>query len=152
MMTQPTKAAAKPGCSEPIYEPGGFADYHYCTRKGILFEEGKHWCRQHAPSTRKAKRVAWEARWARERAEQIDQKIRREAKEAAYAACQAAGLSTEALQDGVIEDLIAALRALAERMQLHLGPASECAGDADRYAWQAATIVLRNARGEGVQP
>lgn len=45
-------------CSQKIY--GGFWSYNtggapLCSRKGVLKEGGKIWCRQHAPSTRRKK-------------------------------------------------------------------------------------------------
>lgn len=40
-----------------------------CTRAGTVHENGKYWCKQHAPSAEKARRdkaqAEWEAQWAK---------------------------------------------------------------------------------------
>ena len=43
-----------------------FADYHLhqCTRKGVVGEEGKVWCKQHLPSAVKARREESNRQWA----------------------------------------------------------------------------------------
>jgi len=47
---------------------GMFGTYHLsqCTRKASVTEEGKGWCKQHAPSSVKARDEARSARWKSE--------------------------------------------------------------------------------------
>lgn len=54
-------------CAGTVTEPGGWHDYS-CTRSGTIEENGKWWCRQHAPSLIAEKRAAKEAAWAAETA------------------------------------------------------------------------------------
>ncbi len=52
----------------------GKGGVHTCKHKGTYFEEGKHWCRLHAPSKvagKKARKAAQEAEKAEERAAKL---------------------------------------------------------------------------------
>ena len=76
----------KHGCSERVWE-----DFHNyaCSRSGKLNEDGKWWCKQHAPSTRAAKRAQSEAKWdAKRRADDaISKRCQRIAKELGVEVC-----------------------------------------------------------------
>lgn len=76
----------KHGCSDNVWN--GFHGYA-CSRTGKLNEDGKWWCKQHAPSTKAAKRAQSEAKW----------KARNSADEAISKRCQliAKKLGTEVL-------------------------------------------------------
>ena len=77
-------------CAKEVTGEGGW-HHHQCPRKIALTEEGKGWCRQHAPSsvaaTRKAGQARWEAKWA----------AQREARERPQRRLAAAGKLAEAL-------------------------------------------------------
>lgn len=49
-------------CSARVWSQGAFFSSP-CARSGSLFEEGKHWCKTHAPSSVKARRDASRAKW-----------------------------------------------------------------------------------------
>jgi hypothetical protein len=46
-----------------VREPGPWPRWHPCTRKSVVSEDGKKWCKQHAPSSVKARQKASEARF-----------------------------------------------------------------------------------------
>lgn len=48
-------------CSGRVY--GGRIGVYCCTRTGVVFEDGKYWCRQHAPSAVKERREKSEERY-----------------------------------------------------------------------------------------
>ena len=50
-------------CEERVRDSGRWPSYHSCERRWKLEEEGKRWCKQHAPSTLKAKGEANNARY-----------------------------------------------------------------------------------------
>lgn len=68
-------------------------EFYPCSRKGKLYEEGKWWCTQHAPSTIQAKRERREARWT---AEADTRRLERQRQAAMRAVCD--GIPTEALE------------------------------------------------------
>jgi hypothetical protein len=41
---------------------------YMCRRKATVSEDGKRWCKQHAPSNIKAKDIAWQKKYEREKA------------------------------------------------------------------------------------
>jgi len=43
-------------CSADIRTPGMWSSYHKCENYGTFIEDGKFWCKIHAPSQTKAKR------------------------------------------------------------------------------------------------
>lgn len=51
-----------------------------CRSKGSLFEDGKWWCKIHAPSIKVEKRRARDAKWEAEWAERARLKTEREAR------------------------------------------------------------------------
>lgn len=59
-------------CAGKVYGPGVFIPYE-CRHAGTVEEQGKWWCKQHAPSLvkarRKAREEAWQDKYAAERAE-----------------------------------------------------------------------------------
>jgi hypothetical protein len=51
-------------CAEQLVrEPGVWPRWHPCTRKGVVSEDGNKWCKQHAPSSVKARREASSAKF-----------------------------------------------------------------------------------------
>lgn len=54
----------KHGCSEHVWS--GFHGYP-CSRSGKLNEDGKWWCKQHAPSAKAARSAKTSAKWEAER-------------------------------------------------------------------------------------
>lgn len=56
-------------CSATVPGPGGW-QRHQCGRKGKVEEEGKLWCRQHAPSEVKRRGDERRAKWERWKAEE----------------------------------------------------------------------------------
>ena len=56
------KAATR--CAEQLVRyPGVWPRWHPCTRKGVVEEDGNKWCKQHAPSSVKARRKASSAKF-----------------------------------------------------------------------------------------
>ena len=53
----------KPRCADRIFSGGRS---HQCSRAGVVEENGKLWCKQHAPSSEKARRDARDKKWAAE--------------------------------------------------------------------------------------
>lgn len=53
-------------CAELVYSRAGWHGTPQCERTGKLFEDGKWWCRTHAPSSVAARRAEREAKWRRE--------------------------------------------------------------------------------------
>lgn len=45
-----TTEAVKHSCEGMVYEAFGFGSWYPCKYRGMLHEEGKWWCRVHAPS------------------------------------------------------------------------------------------------------
>lgn len=37
-------------CASAVHDGGGSVEFHQCTRRGIIEEDGHLWCRVHAPS------------------------------------------------------------------------------------------------------
>lgn len=56
-------------CSKRVFT-GKRVDFggYMCTRKATITEDGKRWCKQHAPSNVKAKGIAQQKKYERERA------------------------------------------------------------------------------------
>lgn len=52
-------------CRAMVYDPRGFHRWQ-CSRKGHIEEEGKLWCKTHAPSTIAAKEKKADERYQRE--------------------------------------------------------------------------------------
>lgn len=63
---KPPRDPAK--CAKAVHNGGRESGFHQCTRKGRVEEEGYRWCKQHAPSTERARLKKIDARAARERA------------------------------------------------------------------------------------
>lgn len=61
-MTAPKPDA--PRCAARIW--GTWYDRHPCSRRGVVEEGGKVWCKQHVPSVVAARRDEREARWRRD--------------------------------------------------------------------------------------
>lgn len=57
-----TKTTTQP-CSAKVYEPQSWMHSHQCTRRGMIEEDGKRWCKQHSPSSTKARHEASAARF-----------------------------------------------------------------------------------------
>jgi hypothetical protein len=72
-------AVTKPkhGCAERIYSSRG--GWHDCSRTGVVQENGRWWCRQHAPSAKQAKRDAQDTKWGAELRARIEAEERAEA-------------------------------------------------------------------------
>lgn len=85
-------------CSEPrVSDNERWSSYHRCERKGKLEEEGKLWCKQHAPSTIVKRRVAnqahYEEKWGiskRQLAEKAERNHRANCYPDLLAACEMA--------------------------------------------------------------
>lgn len=60
----------KDKCGAQVNTPGVWSQTYRCQRNGSLFEEGKYWCKTHAPSSVKARRNATNARYDLESAKQ----------------------------------------------------------------------------------
>ncbi len=105
-------------CAERVWD--GWHQ-HRCTRKGTVQEDGKGWCKQHAPALAKAKREERDRKW--------QEKWDRQDKERAEA--KAADAEVQRRAD-CYDDLLAAL----ERI---LGPSRE-----------ALEVIKALDRGEGV--
>ncbi len=92
-------------CAKRIWSHGGF-NGRACQRPGVIEEDGKHWCHQHAPSAvseRRAKSM-----------EKVNAAIRKESNEIARRiACLAACAGVDDPQPGEL----AALRAEVARMK-----------------------------------
>lgn len=63
-------------CCEIVMDSTGWHSYQ-CSRKGTLKENGKLWCTQHAPSSVKKRRDAWQQKCDQE-SEQRDRTYRRD--------------------------------------------------------------------------
>ena len=50
-------------CSERIWDHGRWPSQSGCQNRGSVTEDGKSWCKTHAPSRVKARRDALHARW-----------------------------------------------------------------------------------------
>lgn len=55
-------------CAEHVHDWGRGAGFHPCVRNGVVQEDGRWWCRQHAPSAVQARKEAREAKYRQERA------------------------------------------------------------------------------------
>jgi len=111
-MSEATRPAQQ--CCAEIYD-GGWRPRR-CTRPGAVEENGKHYCRQHAPSAGRARREKTEARWRAESAYRDAERAVAARKDAVVAAAQRAARQ-EASWDAVAEavaELDAAERALWE--------------------------------------
>ena len=69
---------------------------HSCFRNAIVIEDGKPWCRQHAPSLVKARREAQDAKWAEENKASNERWQRIHAKETAVGHLSTADLESPA--------------------------------------------------------
>ncbi len=63
-------------CSQQVRVKGlGWPTYQTCARSGVVLEDGKWWCKQHAPSAVKARRdkarTKDDAEWAKRRKENL---------------------------------------------------------------------------------
>lgn len=54
-------------CVASVHNDYGFG-FHRCVRRASVMEDGKWWCRQHAPSFEQARREASERRYQAKRA------------------------------------------------------------------------------------
>ena len=50
-------------CSATVYDPTGWGHNSSCSRNGKIEEDSKWWCKQHAPSSVKARIEASRVRW-----------------------------------------------------------------------------------------
>ena len=101
-MTQPMQGR----CSESVADPDGWG-FHPCSKPVRVERGGKPYCTSHDPEKVKARRDAAPARWD---AEWAATKEKRRRLKAEVAAC--ADLSTEALESGVVKDMLEALEAV----------------------------------------
>lgn len=53
-------------CAEQVSNGMRFSGYSPCSRRGVVNEDGKWWCRQHAPSAAEARHKASMARFVAE--------------------------------------------------------------------------------------
>lgn len=74
MITE-TQGTVKVRCSELVTR---YFESHQCDRFSVATEDGKPWCRQHLPSTIKAKQEAREKSWKAEWAKQTENKRRQD--------------------------------------------------------------------------
>ena len=79
----------------------GFHEYA-CTRRGVNYEQGKWWCKQHSPSVVKARQDAMQTKYREDSAIRSAEYKRREAE---AAACQ--GVDIEDLTQGILARLLA---------------------------------------------
>lgn len=97
-------------CIANVFPADGRGIHYQCHRSRGHGPDGE-WCKQHDPAKVAARRTKREAKW-KEDSKRRSAKWRREA--ATARACQ--GLTTEALEAGVVVELIAALKAVTEGM------------------------------------
>lgn len=97
---------AKQMCCEMIHNDYGVS-FHACTRTATVQRDGKWYCKQHDPESRKVKEAARQAKWDAEsrKQDEIERRLAAESK-----AC--AGISTEALEAGVVKELVDAANKL----------------------------------------
>ena len=73
-------------CSASVREAGRWPRYHQCERKASLTEDGKPWCKTHAPSSVKARQQKaterYEQKWEIERGQYDAPRLREELTEA----------------------------------------------------------------------
>lgn len=55
-------STVKPRCSGTVYH-GPWSHSNQCSRAGVLREDGKYWCKQHAPSLVAKKQAARSTKW-----------------------------------------------------------------------------------------
>lgn len=84
-------------CEKRVYSGFGFGA-HQCTRRGVIEEQGRLWCRQHAPSAKEARdeerRRKHEARWAKREHAGERARLRDAVADAAMAAWRAEQVAT----------------------------------------------------------
>lgn len=67
---KPAKVEPTSRCSAQVSDRDPrWPHYCQCSRSGVLIEDGKPWCQQHAPSTQKAKGDARDGKWEQQRRE-----------------------------------------------------------------------------------
>ena len=118
----------KPKCSAELQD--NFYASYSCSKPGTYTEEGKTWCGTHAPSKVAARRAGQDKKYD-DRYAAITERDRRAAAE--KSAC--AGISTEALEGGVIGELLAACEAV------------ESQGTAEGFVEIDLRAVIAKARG-----
>lgn len=96
-MTDATK-----GCSKQVYTDSYSRPIRACSRKAVVERDGKGYCKQHDPVAIAERRtVSDEERNRKMNARDAGWRYQA----AAVAACQAAGLSVESLEQGVVKEL-----------------------------------------------
>ncbi len=92
-------------CNKQIWEPRG-TGFHPCSRKGVIEEDGRHWCRQHAPSAVKARQEKSDARYDEQWRLDVERRTRRYACEAAF---EGSDIPTERITPGLVKEMRDAL-------------------------------------------
>lgn len=99
-------------CSASVYRSHQFTG-GTCQRNGIVFENGKWWCKQHSPSEQKRKEDELHAKW------KAQDEQRAQARERIAAMKQlTAGIPTAALlEPGARASLLAAVKSMGYEVQ-----------------------------------
>ena len=84
-------------CAASVFPDRG--PHYDCTRNGKLFEDGKWWCKQHAPSVKAQKAAALRKKIDKEIETGREVYKRREKGQVAYEHTYAAGINPEAVKD-----------------------------------------------------
>jgi len=90
-------------CVEKVYPNDKYGSFHgyRCTRDGTVERDGKWYCKTHDPKAVEAKANAKNAIWDEKRKQNNLEITRRFAE---HKACE--GISTKALEEGVIQEMI----------------------------------------------
>ena len=135
-MTQTDKQAQ---CSERVHDADtSWPRYHPCSRKGKVERDGKQYCTQHDPERVKARRAEQDAQW-KAKYDARDKIYRRRAAE--KHACE--GISTKALEHGVVAELLAVLAIVAAKLHPRGYPVALSTIERD-----SIITTLAKARGE----
>jgi|TARA_R100000049_G_C1928320_1_gene72462 hypothetical protein len=111
-------------CAKAVWHPvGSWGHSAGCTRNATIERNGKWWCWQHDPEAVKKRREKRDAEGDAEH----DAKMARWRREAAAMAA-VEGFSTEALEAGVVADLLAACERVARMWQSGEGYCHWCGG------------------------
>lgn len=119
--------------------PAGAMHARRCSRTtGLLLEDGKLWCRQHAPSTLMVKEAKRAVRRVAGLIAQAKASELARYNLAAGIACRDAGLSIKALDAGAVKDMMDALRMTHEA----LGMMPQMLTASERTAFDSSTAAL----------
>lgn len=94
-------------CAERVYRGGGWHSVQ-CSRKAKVTRDGKGYCTQHDPVRVAQKRKDETAKWKAESATRNAERHRRDLERQA---CE--GISNEALDDGVIQEMVVLMKGMA---------------------------------------